>query len=119
MLYWLTEGTLQIGFRVFGAALTAFLIAFVGGSLVPVGGHNMLEPAALGVPVLFGPHTEHFTEPAAMLEQAGGGERVSDARSLGRAVAELLRDPERRRRMAGNAEQVLARNRVKRLRCRT
>jgi 3-deoxy-D-manno-octulosonic-acid transferase len=85
--------------------------AFVGGSLVPGGGHNMLEPAALGVPVLFGPHTDDFAEPAAMLERAGGGQRISDAQALGRAVAALLRDPERRRSMAGKAEKVLAANR--------
>jgi 3-deoxy-D-manno-octulosonic-acid transferase len=85
--------------------------AFVGGSLVPEGGHNMLEPAALGVPVLFGPHTDDFAEPATMLERAGGGQRINDAQALGHAVAALLRDPERRRSMAGKAEKVLAANR--------
>jgi len=87
------------------------MAAFVGGSLVPIGGHNMLEPAALGVPVLFGPHTGHFSEPAAMLEKAAGCERVQDAQALGRAVAALLRDPARRQRMADNAEKVVAENR--------
>jgi 3-deoxy-D-manno-octulosonic-acid transferase len=85
--------------------------AFVGGSLVPVGGHNVLEPAALGVPVLFGPHTDHFAEPAGELERAGGGLRVSDAAALGRAVAGLLSDRSLRRRTAAAAEKVVAGNR--------
>jgi 3-deoxy-D-manno-octulosonic-acid transferase len=71
----------------------------------------MLEPAALGVPVLFGPYTDDFAEPATMLERAGGGQRISDAQELGRAVAALLHDPELRRSMAGKAERVLAANR--------
>jgi 3-deoxy-D-manno-octulosonic-acid transferase len=85
--------------------------AFVGGSLVPVGGHNLLEPAAAGIPVLFGPHTDNFAEPAAILEHARAGRRVLDARELGLAVAELLRDADSRHRMSLNAEQVMARNR--------
>jgi 3-deoxy-D-manno-octulosonic-acid transferase len=75
--------------------------AFVGGSLVPVGGHNVLEPLAAGAPVLFGPHTEHVEEIATMLERAGAGERVRDAGALGRAWARLATDPdERGRRLA-------------------
>jgi 3-deoxy-D-manno-octulosonic-acid transferase len=75
--------------------------AFVGGSLVPVGGHNLLEPIAAGVPVLFGPHTEHVAEIAAALAQSGAGIRVEDAESLGRSFAELaLHAGERARRVA-------------------
>jgi 3-deoxy-D-manno-octulosonic-acid transferase len=87
------------------------IAAFVGGSLVPIGGHNVLEPAAVGVPVLFGPHTDHFAEPASALESAGGGRRVRDSRELGQAVTALLRDEAQRRRMSRSAEQVLSRNR--------
>jgi 3-deoxy-D-manno-octulosonic-acid transferase len=85
--------------------------AFVGGSLVPIGGHNMLEPAAVGVPVLFGPHTENFAEPAAALESSGGARRVRSSDDLGRAVAALLRDGEERARMSHNAQLVISRNR--------
>jgi 3-deoxy-D-manno-octulosonic-acid transferase len=85
--------------------------AFVGGSLVPVGGHNVLEPAAVGVPVLFGPHTEHFAEPAAALEDNGGGRRVKNAAELGRAVEELLGNEEERMRMSNSAQLVISRNR--------
>jgi len=85
--------------------------AFVGGSLVPIGGHNVLEPAALGVPVLFGPHTQHFAEPAEALLQAGGARRVRDAAALAREVAVLLRDDEARARAARGATRVVERNR--------
>jgi 3-deoxy-D-manno-octulosonic-acid transferase len=86
-------------------------IAFVGGSLVPVGGHNVLEPAALGVPVLFGPHTEHFREPAEALEQAGGARRVRNADELGGTAERLLADDDRRREMARRARNVVDANR--------
>jgi 3-deoxy-D-manno-octulosonic-acid transferase len=85
--------------------------AFVGGSLVPVGGHNVLEPAALGVPVLFGPHTENFTEPADALLSESGGLRVRDAGELARALGDLLGNPERREEIARAAARVVARNR--------
>jgi 3-deoxy-D-manno-octulosonic-acid transferase len=81
-------------------------IAFVGGSLVPVGGHNLLEPAAAGVPVLFGPHTDHFAEPAEALLAAGGGRRVRSAPELGDALGEWLGD-EPRRREAGEAARAV------------
>jgi 3-deoxy-D-manno-octulosonic-acid transferase len=75
--------------------------AFVGGSLVRVGGHNLLEPLAAGVPVLFGPHTEHVAEMAAALVRSGAGSRVETAEALGRSFAVLATDPaERARRVA-------------------
>lgn len=82
-------------------------VAFVGGSLVPVGGHNLLEPAAFGVPVLFGPHTEHFESMAAELEARGGGARVADAAALGQAIAALLGDAGARLRMARGALSLI------------
>lgn len=85
--------------------------AFVGGSLVPVGGHNVLEPAAMGIPVLFGPHTEHFAEPAAALERAGGGFRVNDAGDLARTWARLLEDRDYRQQAGRNAAGVVEGNR--------
>jgi 3-deoxy-D-manno-octulosonic-acid transferase len=69
--------------------------AFVGGSFVAVGGHNLLEPAAQGVPVLFGPATHNFLEMAQGLEQAGGGLRLREGRDLAAAWATLLDDPAR------------------------
>src|SRR2546426_9425261 len=63
-------------------------VVFVGGSLVPFGGHNMLEPALRRKPVLMGPHTENFRESAALLEAAG-------AAGVGRDAGGLRREPPR------------------------
>jgi 3-deoxy-D-manno-octulosonic-acid transferase len=78
----------------------------VGGTLVPVCGHNPLEPAAAGVPVLFGPHTRHIDYPAVLLESAGGGFRVADGAALGEALAGLLVDPIRARNAGDRARGV-------------
>ncbi|WP_199099055.1 lipid IV(A) 3-deoxy-D-manno-octulosonic acid transferase [Dyella sp. ASV21] len=74
-------------------------LAFVGGSLVPIGGHNVLEPAALSTPVLVGPHTFNFEEITLTLIREGGAERVESAEALGASVQRLLRDQARRDRM--------------------
>ncbi|HKE12810.1 MAG TPA: glycosyltransferase N-terminal domain-containing protein, partial [Myxococcota bacterium] len=76
------------------AMYTRATVAFVGGSLVPRGGHNLLEPAAAGRLVLFGPHTENAEGAAALLIACGAGERVADASALAAAVARWLADPE-------------------------
>jgi 3-deoxy-D-manno-octulosonic-acid transferase len=85
--------------------------AFVGGSLVPRGGHNVLEPAVAGVPVLYGPHTDSVSEPARALEQARGSVRVRSARELGEAVASIITDVDRAARLTARAGAVLAVNR--------
>ena len=70
-------------------------IAFVGGSLFPGrGGQNMMEPAAFGASVLFGPHTANFRETVADLLECGGARCVADDKALAHAVAEDLEDPE-------------------------
>lgn len=69
-------------------------IAFVGGSLVATGGHNYLEPAALGLPVLSGPHRFNFTEISELLENAGGMRVVSDAVELADAIAGCFTRPD-------------------------
>lgn len=68
-------------------------LAFVGGSLVPAGGHNPLEPAALARPVLHGPHMFNFAEIARRLREAGGSREVADAGALARAIGECLTQP--------------------------
>lgn len=73
-------------------------IAFVGGSLQEVGGHNLLEPAALGVPALVGPHTFNFQEITALLLATGAVQRVADADELGARLCEWLLQPEESRR---------------------
>jgi len=86
-------------------------VAFVGGSLVPIGGHNVLEPAALSIPVLVGPHTFNFEEITLSLIQQGGAERVPDAARLGPVTLQLLLDPLRRENMGRAAQQVFERER--------
>jgi 3-deoxy-D-manno-octulosonic-acid transferase len=86
-------------------------VAFVGGSLVPIGGHNVLEPAALSVPVLVGPHTFNFAEITHSLIQQGGAERVAGVDRLGPDVLKLLLDATKRARMGQAAQQVFERER--------
>ena len=85
--------------------------AFVGGSLVPVGGHNLLEPAALGKPLLAGPHCFNSPDAARLLESAGALTRVANADELARAVEVYLTDAVRAQRSGGNAVAVVAANR--------
>lgn len=86
-------------------------VAFVGGSLVPQGAHNLLEPAALGLPVLVGPHVFNFEQVTRQLVQAGGCFQVSEADSLADAVIELLENPERRAAMGRRAQALVEANR--------
>lgn len=67
-------------------------VAFVGGSLVQEGGHNMLEPAALGIPVIFGPYVHDVVEISERLTQAGAGRKVEDKDELAAAVVEYMQD---------------------------
>ncbi|TDY33857.1 lipid IV(A) 3-deoxy-D-manno-octulosonic acid transferase [Janthinobacterium sp. 75] len=69
--------------------------AFVGGSLPPLGGQNLIEPAALGKPVLIGPHTFNFALVTEQAIAAGGAARVADADALMAQAAALLQDPAR------------------------
>ena len=86
------------------------VVAFVGGTLVPIGGHNLLEPAQWAKPVLFGPYTDHCAEIADFLIQAGGGRRVIQAEDLTRQVLALFSDDEGRKRMGLLARQVVEQN---------
>jgi 3-deoxy-D-manno-octulosonic-acid transferase len=74
-------------------------VAFVGGSLVSIGGHNLLEPAALGVPALTGPHNFNGPEVAQLLISRGAARVVHNPQELGAAVSSLLADPGERERM--------------------
>lgn len=81
-------------------------VAFVGGSLASIGGHNVLEPAALSRPVLVGPNTYNFEEITLTLVREGGGERVADGPDLAAKVLGLLSDRARRERMGRRARMV-------------
>jgi 3-deoxy-D-manno-octulosonic-acid transferase len=82
--------------------------AFVGGTLVPTGGHNPLEPAAAGVPVAVGPSMENFQEIAAAFEAASAWERVTDAAGLGAVFSAWLGAPETARRLGERGRGLVA-----------
>jgi 3-deoxy-D-manno-octulosonic-acid transferase len=86
-------------------------LAFVGGSLVPIGGHNVLEPAALSKPVVVGPYTFNIEEIARSMIEAVAACRVESAPELGATVLNLLRDPVELARMGAAARAVCARER--------
>ncbi|WP_343348842.1 lipid IV(A) 3-deoxy-D-manno-octulosonic acid transferase [Pseudomonas sediminis] len=85
-------------------------IAFVGGSLVANGGHNLLEPAALGKPVLSGPHLFNFLEIAAQLRDAGALSEVENAAQLADRIATLLNEPSEMQSMSQAGLSVLKAN---------
>lgn len=85
--------------------------AFVGGSLVEVGGHNILEPAAVGLPVIFGPHMFHFADARRLLLDAGGAQEVASAQNLAAAVAAYFARPERRAEVGAVAASAVKANR--------
>jgi 3-deoxy-D-manno-octulosonic-acid transferase len=84
--------------------------AFVGGSLVPTGGHNVLEPAAAGVPTLFGPHMFNFAEIAQRLKESGGGAEIGGAGELVRQMIRLLGDPAARAEIGTKAQGFVSGN---------
>ena len=86
-------------------------VAFIGGSLVKVGGHNMLEAAAQGVPVVFGPHVFNFSGIARLLRDREAGVMVDDASGLAAQVAAWLQDASERSRIGENGRQVVKENR--------
>jgi len=86
-------------------------VAFVGGSLVPVGGHNLLEPAALGVPILCGPHLSATQDVADQMHEAGGMVQVLSAENLSAEVLRLAADVHARQQLAACASAVIQANR--------
>lgn len=86
-------------------------VAFMGGSLVETGGHNMLEPAALGVPVVFGPHVFNFEEISARLLETGAAKQVSDAAQLAATVSDWLQDANARYEAGQRGSAFVERNR--------
>ncbi len=99
-----TMGELQL---FFGASD----VAFVGGSLVATGGHNILEASALGVPVVFGPHMFNFQEIGALALERAAGRQVRDGEDLARAVSDYLADANARFEAGEAGRKMVAENR--------
>jgi len=96
---------------VYGELMKAYYIAdivFVGGSLLPLGGQNMIEPASLGKVVVFGPYTESFKEPADLLVKNAAGIRVADAAELKDVITDYLENPQDFQQYARNSKEVMA-----------
>ena len=86
-------------------------VAFVAGSLVPIGGHNLLEPAALGVPVVTGPYNFNAQDIADLFIGMGACRKVEGPDELVEAISELLMNPEEAARLGRAGQRVLEDNR--------
>jgi 3-deoxy-D-manno-octulosonic-acid transferase len=98
-----TLGELQLHYA-------ASQVAFVGGSLVAMGGQNMMEPASLGIPVITGPHTFNFTEITELLLERDVLIRISDEQHLAQEVCQLLSDANRRHLLGEIGREVIESN---------
>ncbi|MGD9108188.1 MAG: lipid IV(A) 3-deoxy-D-manno-octulosonic acid transferase [Gammaproteobacteria bacterium] len=86
-------------------------IAFVGGSLAPIGGHNFLEPAILGLPIISGPHVFNFAEIARMLQEKHALVLIENSTELAAQVIKFFNDPKLRQQFGENAKVVVDANR--------
>ena len=85
-------------------------VVFVGGSLVPTGGHNIIEVAYFSKPILFGPHMENFKEISAAFLGSDAAIQVGSGEELPKKMGELLKDPSKRKALGANARQVIEDN---------
>ncbi len=92
--------------RIYGLAS----ISFVGGSLVPIGGHNLLEPASFGCPVLFGKHTHNFALMSELLLQNNGGKRIENPDDLYLTLEGLFSESDKSKEMGRNAMKTVETN---------
>lgn len=86
-------------------------LVFIGGSLVPAGGQNVIEPAAYGKPILFGPHMENFRQVAAAFVRAGAAIRVENRTELETQLHRIISSPGERHRLGEKARSVVQMNR--------
>jgi len=98
-----TIGELQAAYSIASAA-------FCGGSLVPLGGHNILEAAATGTPVFYGPHMDDFSDARDLLETRGGGRTVKNAEDLMEKTLDLFNNPSKAAEMGQKAIRAVASN---------
>jgi len=86
-------------------------VAFIGGSLVPIGGHNLLEASAVGRPVVMGPHLFNFSEISAMAFERGAAVRISDPVDLAPALSDFLGNANRRFEVGQAGRRLVEENR--------
>jgi 3-deoxy-D-manno-octulosonic-acid transferase len=99
------------------AAYGVAAVTFVGGTLVPIGGHNLLEPVAAGRAVLFGPHTENCADVADLVLKAGIGFRVRNAEAFAQEFVRIARDAARRNQIASRGRALIEQQRGAAERC--
>lgn len=92
------------------AAYSIASVAFCGGSLVPLGGHNILEAAAVGTPVFYGPYMDDFSDARELLETQGGGGVVRDAKELTEKILDLFQNPRKAADMGNRAILAVSSN---------
>lgn len=85
-------------------------VSFVGGSMVPIGGHNLLEPAVFGCPVLYGKHMHNFVLMSELLSDSGGGKMVQDEEELFNTLSTILSNRDIAIRMGKNASNFVKKN---------
>ncbi|MCK4401498.1 3-deoxy-D-manno-octulosonic acid transferase [bacterium] len=83
-------------------------VVFIGGSLVPTGGHNVIEPASLGKPVVFGPYMYNFTESAKLLLEGKGAIQIPDEAGLADCLLKLILNPEYAKQMGDTAKRIVS-----------
>ena len=108
---WPEAGTQVFVLNTLGELMTFYAcarVAFVGGSLQPIGGHNLLEPAAMGVATVTGPHLHNFAEISRRMTEAGALRICADAQSVGATVELLLEDDAERERMVEAGRALVA-----------
>jgi 3-deoxy-D-manno-octulosonic-acid transferase len=93
-----------------GAYYAASDVAFIGGSLLPLGGQNLIEACGVGTPVLIGPHVFNFSQATADAVSAGAAVQVADPAELAKVLGELFADKPRRTAMAVAASAFAARH---------
>ncbi|UCF72352.1 MAG: hypothetical protein JSW35_09225 [Deltaproteobacteria bacterium] len=85
-------------------------VAFAGGSLTPIGGHNLLEPSSFGIPFLLGPHIHNFATMCRLMIKGGGCKMVTDESELPHVMLELLGNESEREKIGKRAQEFVAQN---------
>lgn len=85
-------------------------VAFVGGSFTPIHGHNLVEPAALGLPIITGPFIDNIKETFELLKAVGAAVKVNDEKEFAATSLNLLHDEKKRHQINSDAKQAIQKN---------